>query len=108
MHEAWSVVGLELERIPKETFARRYQTRYRGGLTVKAVRPGSPAASQGILPGDVQVGMHVWETISLDNVSYVLKRSDLENFNPVKFYILRDGETLYGYLPISSRTARRP
>jgi len=108
VHEAWSVVGLELERIPKETFARRYQTRYRGGLTVKAVRPGSPAASQGILPGDVLVGMHVWETISLDNVSYVLKRSDLENFNPVKFFILRDGETLYGYLPVSSRTARRP
>jgi serine protease Do len=106
--ETWSLLGLELEGIAEEAFNRRYQARYRGGLMVKAVRPGSPAAAQGIMPGDVLVGMHVWETVSLDNVSYVLKRSDLESFSPVKFFILREGETLYGYLPVSARTARRP
>jgi len=108
MHEAWSVLGLDLEAIPNETFKRSHHARYRGGLAVRAVRPNSPAASQGILPGDVLVGMHVWETISLNNVSYVLKRADVEKFSPVKFFILRDGETLYGYLPLGSRTARRP
>jgi len=106
----WELLGLELKPIPTSEFRRRYQTRYRGGLSVAAVRPGSPAASQGILPGDVLVGMHIWETISLKNVDYVVSRPDLAKINPVKFYILRRGETLYGYLPIQLadlKTAQR-
>ena len=56
---------------------KRLGTRYRGGLTVLDVRPGSPAAQQGIRRGDVLVGMHVWETISLENIAYILDRDDL-------------------------------
>jgi len=49
--------------------------------------------------------MHVWETISVDNVDFVLDRDDLASFSPIKFYLLREGSTLYGHLPIS--VARR-
>jgi len=104
---AWTILGMQLEPVPPEVFHQRFNTRYRGGLEVKSVRPGSPAANQGIRPGDVLVGMHIWETISLDNVAYVLNRPDLPNFSPVKFFILRGNETLYGYLPVPLRTARR-
>lgn len=106
----WELLGLELKPIPTSEFRRRYQTRYRGGLSVAAVRPDSPAASQGILAGDVLVGMHIWETISLKNVDYVVSRPDLAKINPVKFYILRGNDTLYGYLPIplaELKTAQR-
>jgi len=106
----WELLGLELKPIPTSEFRRRHQTRYRGGLSVAAVRPDSPAASQGIFPGDVLVGMHVWETISVKNVDYVVSRPDLAKINPVKFYILRGSETLYGYLPIplaELKTAQR-
>jgi len=104
---AWLLLGLDLEPIPGEEFRSKYQTRYRGGLTIKAVRPGSPAAKQGIRPGDVLVGMHIWETISLENVSYILARPDFAALNPIKFFILRKKETLYGYLPVAMKTAKR-
>ena len=104
----WEVLGLELEPIAAKTFREKYRTRYRGGLTVMAVRPNSPAETQGIRPGDVLVGMHIWETVSLENVSYILKLPDFAGLNPVKFFILRGDETLYGYLPVGVTTARRP
>jgi serine protease Do len=44
--------------------------------------------------------MHVWETTSLDNVSYILGRNDIVGRDAVKFYILRGGDTLFGYLPV--------
>ena len=102
-NQTWELLGLELKPIPGDDFRRRHNTRYRGGLTVVAVRPGSPADNQGIRRGDVLVGMHIWETISLENVSYIINRSDFAKLNPVKFFILRGRETLYGYLPVALR-----
>jgi serine protease Do len=96
----WEMLGLQLKPIPTKEFQKNHRTRYRGGLTVAAVRPHGPAASQGIRSGDVLVGMHIWETVSLKNVDYVVNRPDLPKLNPVKFYILRGNETLYGYLPV--------
>jgi len=105
---AWDVLGLELKPIPAEEFRKNYQSRYRGGLTVTAVRPNSPAANQGIAAGDVLVGMHIWETVSLENVSYILKRPDFSTLSPVKFFILRGEETLFGYLQVApAKTAQR-
>jgi len=101
----WSELGLRLEGISAQVF-RRYRSRYRGGLAVLAVRPGSPAAKQGIRRGDVLVGMHVWETVSLDNIQYILDRPDFDSFAPLKFYILRGNETLYGHLPVSASRKR--
>ena len=105
---AWELLGVELKVIPPEEFRKNRQTRYRGGLSVTAVRPDSPAASQGSVPGDVLVGMHIWETITLENVAYILKRPDFASLSPVKFFILRGDETLYGYLPLgATKTAQR-
>jgi serine protease Do len=105
---AWELLGVELRPVPSEEFRNNHQTRYRGGLTVTLVRPNSPAAAQGIAAGDVLVGMHIWETTTLDNVAYILKRPDFADLNPVKFFILRGDETLYGYLPLApAKTAKR-
>ncbi|MEN6498408.1 MAG: serine protease, partial [Thermoguttaceae bacterium] len=63
---------------------------------------------QGIRQGDVLVGMHIWETISLENVSYIINRPDFASLTPIKFFILRGSETLYGYLPVAvTKTAQR-
>jgi serine protease Do len=99
----WDVLGLELKPISQTDFQRRFQTRYRGGLAILDVRPNSPAAAQGIHPGDVLVGMHIWETVSLENVAYIISRSDFATINPVKFFILRGNETLYGYLSVNTK-----
>jgi serine protease Do len=105
---AWDLLGVKLKSIPAEEFRRSRETRYRGGLEIVAVRPNSPAASQGIVPGDILVGMHVWETASIDNVAYILKRPDFAKLNPVKFFILRGDETLYGFFSAApTKTAQR-
>ncbi len=106
-HPYWELLGLKLEPISQTEFRQRFGTRYRGGLLVTAVRPGGPAAEQGIQPGDIVVGIHVWETVTLANVDYILRRVSTDGVNPVKIYIMRGKETYYGYLPLSEsvRTA---
>ena len=105
---AWDVLGLELQAIRPDNFRQTYQTHYRGGLKITAVRPNSPASNEGIRPADVLVGMHVWETVSMENVAYILKRPEFAGIGPVKFFILRDNETLYGYLQLGTpKTAQR-
>ncbi|MBM4023516.1 MAG: PDZ domain-containing protein, partial [Planctomycetes bacterium] len=100
----WQEVGLRLEPLPAAT-VQKLQSRYRGGLLVADVREGGPAAEQGIRAGDILVGLHVWETIALDNVVYILDRSVEDHLNPIKFYVLRGRETLFGH--IVSDTIRR-
>jgi serine protease Do len=103
---AWDVLGLELKPVPADDFRQMYQTQYRGGLMVTAVRPDSPANKQGIRRGDVLVGMHVWETISLENVAYILSRPEFSS-TPLKFFILRGSETLYGFLAVAKKDVVR-
>jgi len=104
---SWEVLGMDLDPIPTETFRRKFRTRYRGGMTVQRVRSGSPADEQGIQPGDVLVGMHIWETLTMKNVAYIMNRSDFDEFSPIKFYILRNNDVLYGHLPISMASTQR-
>jgi len=99
---SWNTLGLKLAVMDQSEFTR-LGTRYRGGLTVLDVRPGSPAAQQGIRRGDVLVGMHVWETISLENIAYILDRDDLTRLDSIVFYIIRGSETLYGHLRLAQR-----
>jgi serine protease Do len=93
----WTLLGIKLARLEDATSAIR-GSRYRGGMQITGVRPGSPAANNGLKEGDILVGLHIWETVNADNVSYVLDHPDLSKFAPLKFYILRSGETLYGHL----------
>lgn len=102
---AWEVLGLELEPLAPEEF-QKYKSKYRGGLSVVAVRPGGPAAAQKVKAGDVLVGMHKWETLSLENIQYVLNRSDLAELQPVKFFILRGKETFYFNMTVSHSKPR--
>jgi serine protease Do len=101
----WEVLGLELKPVAAEEFREQYQKflkEYRGGLTVTAVRPQSPAAEQGIRRGDVLVGMHIWETVTMQNVDYVLTRPDFASFTPIKFWILRGSQAYFGFLPVNA------
>jgi serine protease Do len=105
--QIWRVLGLRLAAISAQQF-KAYSSRYRGGLAVTAVRAGSPAARQGLLRGDVLVGMHIWETVTPENVEYILKSPAAES-EPLKFYILRNSdngaEVLWGRLDLASQKA---
>ena len=74
-------------------------------MLVTAVRDGGPASEQGIQEGDILVGLHVWETIAPENIAYILDKAVEDHLNPIKFYVLRGRETLFG--EIVSDTVRR-
>ena len=100
----WREFGLRLQPLAAGK-VQKMQSRYRGGMLVTEIRPGGPATEQGIREGDILVGLHVWETITADNVGYVLDKAEEEHLNPIKFYVLRGRETLFGH--IVSDTVRR-
>jgi serine protease Do len=106
-NEVWNVLGLKLEPIPEDVFSERFQTIYRGGLTVKALRPKSPAESRGIRSGDVLVGMSTYETVTLNHVAYILRQPDFDEHNPLRFLIIREGRLYEGYLPISPQKGQQ-
>ena len=96
---SWRLLGLKLASINDEE-KPMLGRRYNGGMKVTAVRHGSTAQQNGIRSGDILVGLHVWETVNRDNVEFVVSNPQLASFSPLKFYILRGGETLYGYLQV--------
>lgn len=111
----WSMIGLRLRPISSRHF-EQVGTNYRGGMEVTSVRTDSQASRQGVRRGDVLVGMHKWETVTMDNIAYVLNYPGLSKINPVDFYVVRDAGTKTGHFSIlrranssagNSRSARR-
>jgi serine protease Do len=93
----WRKIGVRLKPISSELVSRTSQQLH-GGLAVADVNPQSAADKAGIQRGDILVGLHQWETLSLDNVVFVLTHPDLPNFNPLCFYIIRSGQIRRGWL----------
>ena len=63
-----------------------------------ALEPAYDAFAEGFEKGDILVGMHRWETASMNDIAYILNSSEFRKSQPVKFYIVRGSEVLYGYL----------
>lgn len=95
----WDLLGMKLTPLP-EYRAKQLGSKYQGGMQVTAIRSRGPASKIGIRKGDVLVGLHVWETVSYENVSFIVKHPQLKSFSPLAFYIVRGKETFYGHLDI--------
>jgi serine protease Do len=95
--QVWRKLGLRVEPVPAERVNRTHPQLH-GGLAVTDVRPESTAAKAGLRNGDVVVGLHQWEMLSLDNVLYVLNHAERATFQPLRFYILRAGQVHRGWL----------
>lgn len=83
--------GLKVSPASKESVVKA-DPQLRGGLLVTDVAFASPASKAGLQKGDLIIGFHLWESLNLDNVLFVLNHKDLATFNPVKTYFLRDGK----------------
>lgn len=99
----WRQFGIQLDTLASKDRSL-VGPRYRGGMRVTGVRANSPAALNGIQQGDILVGLHIWETVSIENVDYVIAHPQLRSFAPLKFYVLRGEETLWGHLPVATST----
>lgn len=98
----WDMFGLRLEKAAPSQL-ESFHNRYRGGMRVVDVRAKSPAADYGIKKGDILVGLHVWETIRPEDISYIINQTALlTGGDPLKFYVVRGQEVLYGNLRIAT------
>jgi serine protease Do len=72
----------------------------RGGLWLSDVSLGGAANKAGLQRGDILLGLHLWEALTLDNVTFVIQHKDLATFNPVKVFYVRDGRVREGTITI--------
>lgn len=98
---SWDTLGLKLAPLQQSEKSKLTGFQYRGGLKVLKIRNNSPAAKYGIQAGDILVGLHIWETTSGDDINYILKHPQLKQFNPMRFHVHRDGQTLFGHLRLN-------
>ena len=64
----------------------------RGGLLLTDVTAAGLAGKAGLQNDDILLGLHQWETLSPDNVTYVLTHKDLGTFNPMRVIFIRGGK----------------
>jgi serine protease Do len=100
--DVWQNMGVRVTPV-SATVLHDVDSKYNGGLKVTALRNGSLADRNGIRPGDIIVGMHVWETVTMDNLDYVLNRADLDDEDSIRFYVVRGSVTRVGQLPLRRR-----
>jgi len=93
----WRKLGVKLAPATQDVVGK-VNSHLHGGLAVQDVTTEGVAGKAGIQRGDVLVGLHQWETVSLDNVVFVLTHPDLPSFNPLRFYIIRGGQVHRGWL----------
>lgn len=87
----WQRLGLRATPVGPEIVAQA-DRQLRGGLLIQEIAAGSPAARAGLEKGDVLIGLHLWESIHLENILFVLNHKDLSTFLPLKAFFLRHGK----------------
>jgi serine protease Do len=93
----WKRLGVKLSPVSGEVVSR-VNKQLHGGLEVVSILPEGAGARSGIKKGDILVGLHQWETLTLDNIVYVLTHPDLASFSPLSFYIIRTGQVRRGWI----------
>ena len=103
---AWTVIGIQAKPVADSTMRKlnsRMRTKYRGGLYITAVRPGSAADGQGIIPGDLLLGIHGWQTSSMKDLAGILEHPDIQRGPRAKFYLVRREQTLFGHMELAAQ-----
>lgn len=99
--QVWRQLGLQLQNMPNLAEITRAYPQLHGGLLLGEIRSESPAAKAGLKQGDILVGLHQWEMLTMDNVLYVLNHNDRATFTPLRFYVLRAGKVHQGWLQVA-------
>jgi serine protease Do len=103
---AWSVIGIQAKQVTASSMRRlnsRMRTTYTGGLHITAVRPGSAADQQGISQGDVLLGIHGWQTTTMNDLAGILEHPDMQQGPRAKFYLIRREQTLFGHMQLATQ-----
>jgi len=90
---AWEQIGIRIVPVPVSEVASINED-YRGGLRITEVRPGSPAARNRLMVGDIIVGIMEWQTVSLDNLQWILASPTFKQGSASKYYVIRKRQQL--------------
>lgn len=93
----WTRLGIKIAPISGEQISRIHPQLH-GGLQITEIKNDGIASRAGIQKGDTLIGLHQWEMLSMDNLIFVLNHPDLVSINPVKFFLLRNGQLHRGIL----------
>lgn len=109
---AWQVIGVAVRPAGDSATRKMNQqmnTQYPGGLVITDVRKGSAADEQGIRTGDILLGIHSWQTASVNDLAGILEHPEIKVGPKAKFYLVRRDQTLFGHMQLTSQTrvARR-
>ena len=96
--QVWRRLGVRAKPIDASAVAEA-NPQLHGGMIITEVDADSPAGKAGMQRGDILVGLHQFETLSLDNINWVLNHPDVDSFSPVKFFLVRNGAVRRGHLP---------
>lgn len=92
---SWQVFGVALDGANPVNVSE-LGLGYESGLRILEVRPGSPAAVRGAQPGDILVGLHIWQANKPADVIYVLNHEELYGeLNPLKFTFIRGNKAYF-------------
>jgi serine protease Do len=95
--QVWKKLGLRVQPVGAEA-VNKANAQLHGGLLVTEVAVGGAASTAGIQKGDILVGLHQWETLSVDNVAFVLNHKDYASFLPLRFYVARGDKLRDGWI----------
>jgi serine protease Do len=94
----WKKFGVKAVSVGVDAVAK-VNPQLHGGLLITEVNADTLAARAGFQRGDILIGLHQWETVNLDNVTFVISHPDLPTFAPVRWYRIRNGQLQRGFLP---------
>ena len=90
------MLGLDLEPVADPKAVALVNPQLHGGLKVTKADPERAGAESSIRAGDILVGLHHWEMLTVDNVLFVLDHEDLASFSPLRYVVIRDGQIRQG------------
>lgn len=96
----WAKVGVKLIPVGAN-LVQNVDKQLRGGMWVNDLAATGPAAKAGIQKGDILLGLHQWEMLSLDNVQFVITHKDLATFSPLRAIFIRDGKIREAQLSVA-------
>lgn len=93
----WSRLGVKYTQVSGEQISKVHPQLH-GGLQITEIKSDGNAAKAGIQKGDTLIGLHQWEMLSSENLIFVLNNPDLSSLNPVRFFVLRNGQLHRGFV----------
>lgn len=97
----WRRLGLRFHSdVVSAKEVRQVSAQLNGGLRITDVAENGAVSKAGIKSGDILVGLHQWETLNPQSVAYVLRQPQIEQLNPIRFFVIRNSQIQRGWLTV--------